>query len=222
MQIEIKNGDNQVCGTTEISDRIWTAQFNSALLHQVLVAQQANKRLGTHKTLRKSEVSYSNRKIRMQKGSGNSRQGSRKAPHARSGAVAHGPTPQDFRQRLPKKMRRQALCIVLSEKLRQGNVSVLESIDITQPSTKSIVSILEAFEVRGSTLILTESVFKVVCKSAANLSDVRVIEVVKLSALEAAKHNNLFITVTALKKLDNLFENEVAVEAQEDTEMAVN
>ena len=206
MELPVKNIEGEQTGTLDVSDFVWNAPFNPALLHQVVVAQAANQRLGTKKTLSKSEVRYSTHKIRAQKGGGRSRQGSRKSPHMRGGGVAHGPKPRSFRKGLPKKMRRQALRVVLSEKLRQEKVSILDELGVETPKTKFITSLLDNLGISGtSVLIVTEDGREELCKSVKNAPRVSTMEASQLNPLVAAKTNNLVITANALDTIDRLW-----------------
>jgi len=103
MDLQVKDHKGKVIGSVAASDEVWRAESNDALLHQVVVAQQANNRRGTQDTQTRAEVSFSTRKIRPQKGTGQARQGSRRSPVRVGGGVAHGPHPRSYRQRLPKK-----------------------------------------------------------------------------------------------------------------------
>ncbi|MBT5252296.1 MAG: 50S ribosomal protein L4, partial [Chloroflexi bacterium] len=125
MDLQVQDNKGKVVGSVAASDQVWRAESNDALLHQVVTAQQANKRRGTQDTQQRNQVSYSTRKIRPQKGTGQARQGSRRSPLLKGGGVAHGPHPRSYRQRLPKKMRRQALRVALSEKIRDEALIVL-------------------------------------------------------------------------------------------------
>ena len=138
MDLQVKDKKGKVVGSVEASDKVWAAPSNDDLLHQAVIAQQANKRQGTQDTQTRAEVSFSTRKIRPQKGTGQARQGSRRSPNRVGGGVAHGPHPRSFRQRLPKKMRRQALRVALSDKVREDAVTVIDVLKVDAP--KSSVS----------------------------------------------------------------------------------
>jgi len=137
MDLQVKDNKGKVVGSVVANDSVWRAESNDALLHQVVVAQQANKRRGTQDTQQRNEVTFSTRKIRPQKGTGQARQGSRRSPLLKGGGVAHGPHPRSYRQRLPKKMRRQALRIALSEKVRDEALTIVDSLNIKTPKSRS-------------------------------------------------------------------------------------
>ena len=205
MDLQVKDNKGKVVGSVAASDKVWRAESNDALLHQVVVAQQANKRRGTQDTQQRGDVSFSTRKIRPQKGTGQARQGSRRSPLLKGGGVAHGPHPRSYRQRLPKKMRRQALRIALSEKLRDEAVTVLDALNLNAPKSSTIRDIVAAFELKGRTLIITGSTDQNVVKSANNIPGVEVQTAALMNPLETTSVPNLIITQEALETIDSLW-----------------
>ena len=205
MDLQVKDNKGKVVGSVAANDEVWRAESNDALLHQVVVAQQANKRRGTQDTQQRSDVSYSTRKIRPQKGTGQARQGSRRSPLLKGGGVAHGPHPRSYRQRLPKKMRRQALRIALSEKIRDESVTVLDALKLDTPKSSTIRDMVSAFELKGRTLIVTGSTDQNVVKSANNIPGVEVQTAALMNPLETTSVPNLIITQEALEAIDSLW-----------------
>jgi len=205
MDLQVKDNKGKVVGSVAASDRVWAAESNDALLHQAVVAQQANKRVGTQDTQTRAEVSFSTRKLRPQKGSGASRQGSRRSPVRVGGGVAHGPHPRNYKQRLPKKMRRQALRIALSDKVREESLTVLDSLSLDAPKTSAVRDIVSALELKGRTLIVTGNTDHNVIKSAGNLSGVEVQAAALMNPLEAVSATNLVVTQDALQAIDSLW-----------------
>ena len=205
MDLQVKDNKGKVVGSVAASDKVWRAESNDALLHQVVVAQQANKRRGTQDTQQRGDVSFSTRKIRPQKGTGQARQGSRRSPLLKGGGVAHGPHPRSYRQRLPKKMRRQALRIALSEKLRDEAVTVLDALNLNAPKSGTIRDIVAAFELKGRTLIVTGSTDQNVVKSANNIPGVEVQTAALMNPLETTSVPNLIVTQEALEAIDSLW-----------------
>ena len=187
------------------SDQVWDAPGNDVLLHQAVLAQQANKRRGTQDTQTRAQVSYSTRKIRPQKGTGAARQGSRRSPTRVGGGVAHGPHPRSFRQRLPKKMRRQALRIALSDKVREDAITVIDALNVEVPKSSVIRDIVAAFELKGRTLIVTGATDRNVIKSASNLQGVEVQTAALMNPLEATSASNLILTREAITAIDALW-----------------
>jgi len=205
MDLQVKDNKGKVVGSVAASDEVWRAESNDALLHQVVVAQQANKRRGTQDTQQRSDVSFSTRKIRPQKGTGQARQGSRRSPLLKGGGVAHGPHPRSYRQRLPKKMRRQALRIALSEKIRDEGITVLDTLKLDSPKSSTIRDIVAAFELKGRTLIVTGSTDQNVVKSANNIPGVEVQTAALMNPLETTSVPNLIVTQEALEAIDSLW-----------------
>ena len=205
MNLQVKDKKGKVVGSVEASDHVWGAPSNDALLHQAVLAQQANKRRGTQDTQTRAEVSFSTRKIRPQKGTGAARQGSRRSPNRVGGGVAHGPHPRSFRQRLPKKMRRQALRVALSDKVRQDAITVIDTLKVDVPKSSEIRDIVAAFELKGRTLIVTGATDHNVIKSASNLQGVEVQTAALMNPLEATSASNLIFTQEAVVAIDGLW-----------------
>ncbi len=205
MELVVKDKDGNTVGTTDADDSVWCAPFNEALLHQVAIAQLANKRLGTHSTLTRSQVRQSKRKIRNQKHSGRSRQGSIKAPHHRGGGVAHGPSPRSYTQKVHKKMTRQALRIALSIKLREEKVSVVDVLELKEPKTKAITSLISNFALTGSALIVTNGKNEMVYKSARNLQKVNVLPANQLNPLDIVRIKDLLLTRAAVETVNTMW-----------------
>ena len=205
MELQVKNSKGKIVGSIAVSDQVWGAVNNDALLHQAVVTQLANKRRGTQNTQTRANVSFSTKKIRPQKGTGAARQGSRRSPVRVGGGVAHGPHPRSYRQRLPKKMRRQALRIALSDKIRQEGVTILDALKLDVPKSSTIRDIVAALELKGRTLIVTGSTDQNIVKSAGNLPGVEVQAAALMNSLQAASFANLVVTQEALEAIDRLW-----------------
>jgi len=128
MELSLKNMQGATVGSIEVSDAVFDTPLNKALIHQVMVAQLANKRAGTHSTKTRAEVRGGGRKPWRQKGTGRARQGSIRSPQWRGGGVTFGPKPRDYSQATPKKMRRAAIKSLLSQKVRDGEITVVEEL----------------------------------------------------------------------------------------------
>jgi large subunit ribosomal protein L4 len=204
MDLQVQDNKGKVVGSVAASDKVWRAESNDALLHQVVIAQQANRRRGTQDTQQRNQVTGSTRKIRPQKGTGQARQGSRKSPLLKGGGVAHGPHPRSYRQRLPKKMRRQALRVALSEKIRDEALIILDSLIITTPKSSVIKDMVNAFELKGRTLIVIGSTDQNVVKSVNNIPGVEVQAAALMNPLDTVSTPNLIITQEALAAIDSL------------------
>jgi large subunit ribosomal protein L4 len=136
-------------GSVELPDELFGIEPNVAVMHQVVTAQLAAARSGTHSTKTRAEVKGGGAKPWRQKGTGRSRQGSIRSPHWRGGGIAHGPKPRDYRQRTPKKMVRLALCSALSDRAAEGKVMVVDDWGIDEPRTKRAKEVLEALGLRA-------------------------------------------------------------------------
>ena len=172
--IKIYNGEGAATGTLPAPDKLANADSKVSLVHQVLVAELAGKRQGTSKTKRRDEVSGSGVKIRRQKGTGRSRQGDKRVPHMRGGGVVHGPSPRDYSQNTPRKMRQAAFRTALNSRLQNDALVVLDGVTMDKPSTKAFVALLAALEFTGKkVLVLVGAGEENVGLSARNLPKVK-------------------------------------------------
>jgi large subunit ribosomal protein L4 len=147
--IDVTSASGRNAGTVELPDELFGIEPNVAVMHQVVTAQLAARRSGTHSTKTRSEVSGGGAKPWRQKGTGRARQGSIRSPHWRGGGIAHGPRPRDYRQRTPKKMVRLALCSALSDRAAAGRVKVVDDWAIDAPRTKRAREILQSLGLRS-------------------------------------------------------------------------
>jgi large subunit ribosomal protein L4 len=154
------------------------------VMHQVIVAQLAHRRAGTQSTKTRAEVRGGGRKPFKQKGTGNARQGSNRAPHFSGGGIALGPKPRNYSQRTPKKMIRLALRSALSDRASEGKVVVVDSWGIDAPKTKDAIAALHAIGVEGKVLVVVTREQEAVAKSFRNLIDIHVIEFGELNAYD--------------------------------------
>ncbi len=148
MKLDVKSASGAGSGTVDVPDELFGITPNTAVMHQVVTAQLAAARSGTHSTKTRAEVAGGGAKPWRQKGTGRARQGSIRAPHWRGGGVAHGPKPRDYRQRTPKKMIRLALRSALSDRAAEGKVLVLDEWGITEPRTKAAIELLATLGLR--------------------------------------------------------------------------
>ena len=213
MELDVKNRNGDVVGSVDVSDRVWSAPSNDALLQQVVVAQLANRRQGTHETKTRGQVSYSTRKMRGQKHSGRARVGSRKSPTLVGGGVIFGPHARSYRQRTPKKMRKQALRIALSDKVREDRLTILDEFDIDGPRTRAVVDLIGALGLRGRTLLVVESNDRDIVLSVRGAEKVDVIFADGLNATSATAVGNIVATRGAVERIESLW-NDSAVEAE--------
>ncbi|GAA4362023.1 50S ribosomal protein L4 [Paeniglutamicibacter cryotolerans] len=182
----------------ELPSGIFDVQTNVPLLHQVVVAQLAAARQGTHKTKTRAEVSGAGRKPHAQKGTGRARQGSIRAPHMTGGGVVHGPTPRDYSQRTPKKMKAAALRGALSDRARNNRVHVIEALVAgTTPSTKEALANLRALSERKNLLVVIERNNDVAALSVRNIVEVHVLYVDQLNTYDVLVSDDIIFTKAA-------------------------
>jgi len=205
VEIPVYNLSGEIIKHTEISDYVFAVPFNEAVVHQVLVAQQANARQGTASTKTRSEVSGSRQKLFRQKHTGLARAGSRRSPLRRGGGIAFGPKPRSYRQATPKKMRRLALRCVLSAKARDGELKVLEQLSLNEPKTKEMVNILATLGVDSSVLIAIVEPEENVVKSARNVSQIKTIPARLLNVVDLLSYRMLLMTESAVRTAEQLW-----------------
>ena len=182
----------------DLPAEIFDVQTNVPLLHQVVVAQLAAARQGTHKTKTRAEVSGAGRKPFKQKGTGRARQGSIRAPHMTGGGVVHGPTPRDYSQRTPKKMIAAALRGALSDRARNGRIHVVaELVEGTKPSAKSALATLRGVSDRKNLLVVIERDNDVAALSVRNLEDVHVLYADQLNTYDVLVSDDVVFTKAA-------------------------
>ncbi len=182
----------------DLPAEIFDVQTNVPLLHQVVVAQLAAARQGTHKTKTRAEVSGAGRKPFKQKGTGRARQGSIRAPHMTGGGVVHGPTPRDYSQRTPKKMKAAALRGALSDRARNGRIHVLEALVAgDKPSTKGAIETLRSISERPNLLVVIERANDVSALSVRNVPGVHVLYVDQLNTYDVLVSDDVIFTKAA-------------------------
>jgi large subunit ribosomal protein L4 len=205
VQIPVYNTSGKEIRQIEVSDAVFGVPFNEALVHQVMVGQQANARQGTAATKTRGEVRGSTRKLYRQKGTGYSRAGSKKSPLRRGGGITFGPHPRSYRQDLPKKMRRLALKCVLSAKAADGELKVLEKWDFTEPRTKQMAAALTALGIDKSTLIVTPEPDENVIKSARNIKKIKTLPANIMNVNEILSYRTLLMTESAVRLTEKLW-----------------
>jgi large subunit ribosomal protein L4 len=182
----------------DLPAEIFDVQTNVPLLHQVVVAQLAAARQGTHKTKTRAEVSGAGRKPFKQKGTGRARQGSIRAPHMTGGGIVHGPTPRDYSQRTPKKMIAAALRGALSDRARNGRIHVVaDLVEGTKPSSKTALATLRGVSERKNLLVVIERDNDVAALSVRNLAGVHVLYADQLNTYDVLVSDDVVFTKAA-------------------------
>ena len=199
LTLDVKTADGTTNGTVDLPAEIFDAPANIALMHQVVVAQQAAARQGTHATKTRGQVSGGGAKPYRQKGTGRARQGSTRAPQFTGGGVVHGPQPRDYSQRTPKKMKAAALRGALSDRARNERIHVITELVAGQaPSTKSARQFLEALSDRRKFLVVLGREDLTAWKSVANLQNVLPIAPDQLNTYDVLESDEVVFSVETL------------------------
>ena len=199
LKLDVHTADGGVNGSVELPAEIFDAEVSTALMHQVVVAQRAAARQGTHKTKTRAEVRGGGRKPWRQKGTGRARQGSIRAPHWTGGGIVHGPQPRDYWQRTPKKMKAAALRGALTDRVRHDRIHVIEELVACQtPSTKSARTCIERLTDRKSVLVVLPREDVTAWKSVNNLANVHTLTQDQLNTYDVLKADDVVFAVQAL------------------------
>jgi large subunit ribosomal protein L4 len=215
-QITLHDRTGKSVGSVELSDALFAAPVNEAVLHQAVTAQLAGRRTGTHDTKTRGEVRGGGKKPYRQKGTGRARQGSTRAPHYRGGGAVFGPHPRSYEQRLPAKMKRLALRGALTAKLGDEAIRVVDSFGLDAPKTKDFVGVLDALEARGRVLVVAPAVDTSLRLSARNLPNVGVILADSLNVVDILNADVLLIEQPALARMDEVYGDRRAEPATEE------
>lgn len=210
MDIAVYNQSGEIVKHIDISDDVFARPLNEALLHQAMVRQRANARQGTADTKDRGEVHGSNRKLFAQKHTGNARQGSSRSPLRRHGGVVFGPHPRDYRQEMPKQMRRLAIKCALSSKASSSQLVVLEKLEMTEPKTKEMIKVLEALKANKKTLIATKASDENVMRSARNIPGVKTTPADLLNVIDLLSCEKLLMTEEAVRRVEELWGRKAA------------
>ncbi|WZH37536.1 MAG: 50S ribosomal protein L4 [Microbacterium enclense] len=198
LALDVVKADGKKAGSVELPADIFDVKTNIPLIHQVVVAQRAAARQGTHSTKRRGEVSGAGRKPFKQKGTGNARQGSIRAPHMTGGGIVHGPKPRDYSQRTPKKMIAAALLGALSDRARGQRLHIVDSFAIEgAPSTKAAAAALKAFGAVKNVLVVIDRDDELTIKSVRNLAYVHVLTVGQLNTYDVIVSDDIVFTKAA-------------------------
>ena len=208
MQVDVYDTQGAVVAQAELDDTVWGIEPNIAVMHQALVRQHANKRLGTHSTKTRGEVSGGGRKPWKQKGTGRARQGSTRAPHWRHGGIVFGPKPRDYTLDMPKRMRRLALRSALSAKASSGQLLVVDSFDGLEGRTKAMITFLGQFDAARGTVLATGAKQENVIRAAGNLPEVKTLLVNYLNLHDLLKNARLILDREAVAYIEQTWGEE--------------
>jgi large subunit ribosomal protein L4 len=221
MKAKVYNMSGQEVDLIELPAAVFEANINRDLMHQALVRQMSNARIGSHKVKGRSEVNYSTAKIYRQKGTGNARHGSRRAPIFVGGGVAHGPHPREYTKRMPRRMRRAALRSALSVKAENGDIVLLDEVTMSAPKTKKMVAFVDAVASGHSALLLLAEADENIEKSARNLVEVKTLPAGYLNIRDLLGYEKILMPLASLEKVmsflvDDLYVEETGTESEEE------
>jgi len=220
MKVPVYNMAGKKVDDIDLPATVFEAKINRGLMHQALVRQMANARLGTHKAKGRSEVSRTTAKAYRQKGTGNARHGSRRAPIFVGGGVAHGPTPRKYTKKMPRQMRRAALRSALSVKAENGDIIILDEVNLSTPKTKDVVALVDNIAGGNSVLLLLAERNENVEKSASNMADVKTLRAGYLNIRDLLGYDKILMPLAALDVVNGFLASEesaaAAAEAEEE------
>ncbi len=211
MKVSVLNMSGNEVGAVDLPADIFETDINRDLMHQALVRQLANRRRGTHKAKSRGEIRRTGAKWYRQKGTGRARHGSRRAPIFVGGGVAHGPLPRSYKKDMPRKMRRAALRSALSVKALNGDIVILDRLEMAEPKTKKMAGVLRNLTGDTSTLVLLPDADDNVEKSARNISDVKTLRAGYLNIRDLLGHHKVVMSLPALEVVQGFLGHEGSV-----------
>ena len=204
-KVEVYNVEGKKVSDIELKEEIFGIEPNEAVVHTVLVNYLANQRQGTQSTKTRAEVRGGGRKPWRQKGTGRARQGSIRAPQWIKGGIALGPKPRSYKYRVNKKEKRLAIKSLLSSKVLENNLVVVDKFDFKEIKTKQMATAMKNLKVEDKALIMLATGDEKVQKSARNLEGVRTISVATINVFDVLKYKKLVLTVDTVKKLEEVY-----------------
>lgn len=199
-KVKVYNINAEECGSVTLSDKVFKAPYNEALIHEVIVAYLANQRQGSKSTLTRTEVRGHAKKPWAQKHTGNARQGSTKGPQWTGGGVVFAPKPRDFSKKVNAKAKKIAFISALSKKLEQNEITVIDEIKI-DAKTKEMQKILDNFKFNKSTVLVIDEANENIMRASNNIQKLSVVNADLLNTYEVVANQNLLITKEAIKKI---------------------
>ena len=204
-KVDVYNIEGKKVSDVELNEKVFGIEPNESIVHSVLVNYLANQRQGTQSTKTRSEVRGGGRKPWRQKGTGRARQGSIRAPQWIKGGIALGPKPRSYYYTVNKKEKRLAIKSILSSKVLENELVVVEKLDMKEIKTKEMVRVLNNLKVEGKTLMLLPEKNENVQKSARNIEGVKTTLVNTINVYDLLKYKNLVITLDTVKKLEEVY-----------------
>jgi large subunit ribosomal protein L4 len=206
MDLEVINLKSKKAGKISVSDYVFGQTVNEAVVHQALLAQLANRRQGTADSQTRSSVSRSTKKMYAQKHTGRARRGSATSPLLKGGGVVFGPHPRSYRQAMPKKMRRLALRSVLSGKVRDGELKILDKLEISEPKTKLVDEILDRLGVESTAIIGMALGNDYITMASSNIPGVKTTMVSMLNVADLLSYKILILDVDAIRRIEEIWD----------------
>lgn len=203
-KVKLYNVAGQETGEIELNDSVFGVDYNEAVIHQAVVRQMANERLGTHATKTRGLVRGGGKKPWKQKGTGRARVGSIRSPLWVGGGTVFGPTPRSYAKAMPRKARQLAVKSALSEKLRANELIILDAINFEAPKTKEVVKMLAAFEAGKSLIVDGGEAVKNTVLSARNIPGVKAYAPSGINIYDIVNYDKLFLTQEAVKKIEEV------------------
>ena len=204
-KIDVYDIEGKKVKTIELKEEVFGIEPNEAVVHSVLVNYLANQRQGTQSTKTRAEVSGGGRKPWRQKGTGRARQGSIRAPHWVGGGIALGPKPRSYNYTVNKKEKRLAIKSLLSSKVLENELTVVDHLELKEIKTKEMAKILNNLKLEGKTVILLPEGNENIQKSARNIEGVKTLRVDTINVYDLLKHKNLVVTEDTVKKLEEVY-----------------
>ncbi len=205
LKIDVHNVTGEKVGELELAKKLFDVEIKEYAVHQVVVSQLSNKRQGTQSAKTRSEVSGGGKKPWRQKGTGRARQGSIRSPQWIHGGVVFAPKPRSYRKSISKSLRRVAIRSVLTSKVKENQILILDDISFEIPKTKDMIKVLENLKIDSKLLLVTENVNRNVYRSSTNLKDVKVIPVNNINVYDLLRYEKLVITQGAVRKLEEVY-----------------
>ena len=196
-------------GEIELADAVFGVALNEPLIHEAVRSFLANRRAGTSATKTRGDVSGSGRKLWKQKGTGRARIASLRSPLWKGGGNAHGPQPRDWSYNLPKKMRKKAMCSAISERLREGNLIVVDEWKFDQPKTKEFINTLGSLKLSGKTLIVDSLKNTKLILASRNVQTAKVVNSYGLNIYDLVNHQKLVLTPRTVEELTGILQPRV-------------
>lgn len=204
LKTDVLNIEGKKVSEMELNETVFGIEVNDIVVHQALVNYLANQRQGTQSTKTRAEVRGGGIKPWKQKGTGRARQGSIRAPQWTKGGIALGPKPRDYRYKLPKKIKALAIKSVLTSKLQQGKIIVIDKMELEEIKTKKMLEIMKNLKLNKSLIVLNEKNLNVGA-SARNIEKIKVSTVNTINVYDLLKFDNLVFEVEAVKTLEEVY-----------------